>query len=219
MILSTNHLTFITIIFIFRPPSHPLPSIPPTPLPPLISLHSPPPFAISPLSPLSPIFHPPSPFYFSPIPPLTSLFSSSSSPSSSSSLSSPPSFINHDTSPLGLPFHSHGETWLGLVYGMKRWFLYPPGASQPISIERTHNPLRTVYQWFLEIYPQLQSLDQPPIHGELPVHQSANEGYRPLECVQMPGDIMYVPSGWNHLTLNIGELSIYQGANDGNKVC
>jgi hypothetical protein len=27
----------------------------------------------------------------------------------------------------GLPIHVHGETWLGLVYGAKRWFLYPPG--------------------------------------------------------------------------------------------
>ena len=34
--------------------------------------------------------------------------------------------------------------------------------------------------------------------------QSVSEGYRPLECVQRAGDIMYVPSGWNHLTMNIG---------------
>ena len=88
---------------------------------------------------------------------------------------------------------------------MKRWFIYPPGASQPISIERTNNPLRTVYDWFLEIYPLLQTLDQPPINGDLPVSQDSDGGYRPLECVQRPGDIMYVPSGWSHSTLNIGE--------------
>jgi len=27
----------------------------------------------------------------------------------------------------GLPFHVHGETWLGLVFGKKRWFLFAPG--------------------------------------------------------------------------------------------
>ena len=111
--------------------------------------------------------------------------------------------------PLGLPFHSHGETWLGLVYGMKRWFVYPPGASPPISIERTQNPLRTVYDWFHEIYPQLQTLDQPPVNGDIPVKQGVSEGYRPLECVQRAGDIMYVPSGWNHLTMNIGKYLPY----------
>ena len=108
----------------------------------------------------------------------------------------------------GLPFHCHGQTWLGLVYGMKRWFIYPPGASQPLSIERTSNPLRTVYDWFLEIYPRLQTLDQPPINGEIPVTQDPDEGYRPLECLQRPGDIMYVPSGWSHSTLNIGSFNI-----------
>lgn len=110
--------------------------------------------------------------------------------------------------PTGLPFHNHGETWLGLVYGAKRWFIYPPGASPPITMERTHNPFRTVYEWFHDIYPKLQTLDQPPINGDLPVKQSVSEGYRPLECVQRAGDIMYVPSGWNHLTMNIGTCQI-----------
>ena len=31
----------------------------------------------------------------------------------------------------GLPFHVHGETWLGLVFGKKRWFLFPPGHDAP----------------------------------------------------------------------------------------
>ena len=106
---------------------------------------------------------------------------------------------------LGLPFHHHGETWLGLVHGMKRWFLYPPGASAPQSIERTHNPLITVLDWFYTVYPKMGHLDPPPINGDIPVAQGrGHEGYRPLECVQMPGDIMYVPSGWSHQTLNIG---------------
>jgi histone arginine demethylase JMJD6 len=107
----------------------------------------------------------------------------------------------------GLPFHHHGESWLGLVYGMKRWFLYPPGASPPRSLERTHHPLGTVSDWFNEVYPKLTRLGQPPINGGLPVTQGPeHEGYRPLECVQMQGDVMYVPATWNHLTINIGKL-------------
>ena len=47
----------------------------------------------------------------------------------------------------GLPFHIHGETWLALIHGRKRWFVYPPGASAPLSVEQQFNPLRTVYDW------------------------------------------------------------------------
>ena len=28
---------------------------------------------------------------------------------------------------------------------------------------------------------------------------------QPVECVQGPGQVIYLPSGWKHLTLNIGE--------------
>ena len=89
---------------------------------------------------------------------------------------------------------------------MKRWFIYPPGASAPQSIERTYNPLETVLDWFSTVYPKMGTLDQPPVNGDLPVAQGKDHaGYRPLECVQMSGDIMYVPSGWSHQTLNLGD--------------
>lgn len=31
------------------------------------------------------------------------------------------------------------------------------------------------------------------------------EGYRPFECRQLAGDVLFVPSRWTHLTLNLGE--------------
>ena len=84
--------------------------------------------------------------------------------------------------------------------------MYPPGASPPASIERTYNPLYPVFDWFRSTYPQLKGLNQPPVNGDIPVPQeTGHKGYRPLECVQMPGDIMYVPSLWDHSTINIGE--------------
>jgi hypothetical protein len=30
-------------------------------------------------------------------------------------------------------------------------------------------------------------------------------GYRPLECRQFAGDVLFLPSRWTHLTVNIGE--------------
>jgi len=31
------------------------------------------------------------------------------------------------------------------------------------------------------------------------------KGFKPMECIQQPGDILYLPAGWSHLTMNIGE--------------
>ena len=50
----------------------------------------------------------------------------------------------------GLPFHMHGETWLSLIYGKKRWFIYPPGYSPPLATS-SFNPLRTVFNWVTEV--------------------------------------------------------------------
>ncbi|CAN0421773.1 unnamed protein product [Hapterophycus canaliculatus] len=36
------------------------------------------------------------------------------------------SILSLGASGAGLPFHSHGETWLGVAYGAKRWAVYPP---------------------------------------------------------------------------------------------
>ena len=130
----------------------------------------------------------------------------------------------------GLPFHLHGETWLGLVHGKKRWFVYPPGYAPPQSIERTYNPLKSVFNWYETYYKQLSLLDPPPLEsitkssisrsnsndfsnrGEDDVdsdskdqHKEEHSGHRPLECVQLPGDVIYLPKAWSHMTLNIGE--------------
>lgn len=62
----------------------------------------------------------------------------------------------------GLPFHVHGATWLGLVYGQKRWFLYPPGYNAPESVLQSFNPSRPVVDWLAEVYPLLAHYPKPP---------------------------------------------------------
>lgn len=44
-----------------------------------------------------------------------------------------------------------------------------------------------ISQWWLEIYPTLREEDKP------------------LECTQLPGETIMVPSGWWHCVLNIGD--------------
>jgi hypothetical protein len=46
----------------------------------------------------------------------------------------------------GLPWHTHGETWIASVYGRKAWFVYPPGAAG--SAQRGH-PLHDARTWLV----------------------------------------------------------------------
>ena len=78
--------------------------------------------------------------------------------------------------------------------------------------------MNTVLHWVDRVLPYLRIYPKPPLLSSVPgidsmatVNQhgeasnSVVEGYRPLECQQHPGDIMYLPARWTHLTINIGE--------------
>jgi hypothetical protein len=80
----------------------------------------------------------------------------------------------------GAPFHYHCSAVNTLVYGRKRWWLYPPAA--------------TFY-----------SKRHPAQH-----HATASEysggpvgGQPPLQCTQEAGDTLFVPPFWVHSTLNL----------------
>jgi len=109
----------------------------------------------------------------------------------------------------GLPLHSHGKTWIALIHGSKRWLAYPPGHNAPPALQQRFNPLKPVHAWLEEIYPELAGLPVAPVDG---VSSSASAGSgsgpvytRPVECLQRPGDIVYLPAGWVHMTVNVGE--------------
>ena len=97
----------------------------------------------------------------------------------------------------GLPFHSHGKTWLALLHGSKRWLVYPPGFNAPAEAQARFNPLKPVHAWLEDVYPSLRDL---PVAGS-----SSAAASRPIECIQRPGDIVYLPDGWAHMTVNVGE--------------
>ncbi|CAI2175225.1 18962_t:CDS:10 [Funneliformis geosporum] len=96
------------------------------------------------------------------------------------------------------------SAWNITIEGRKRWALYPPHIFPPgLSVSRTGiNNHQSLYNtdildnakdsatslfWFLEVYPQL-----PP-------------EMRPLEIIQEPGQIIFIPSGWWHMVLNIDD--------------
>ncbi|XP_051023174.1 jmjC domain-containing protein 8 isoform X1 [Acomys russatus] len=79
----------------------------------------------------------------------------------------------------GVPFHWHGPGFSEVIYGRKRWFLYPPEKTPEF------HPNKTTLAWLLEIYPSLAP------------------STRPLECTIQAGEVLYFPDRWWHATLNL----------------
>ncbi|NXT26159.1 JMJD8 protein, partial [Syrrhaptes paradoxus] len=79
----------------------------------------------------------------------------------------------------GVPFHWHGPGFSEVIFGRKRWFLYPPDKTPDF------HPNETTLAWLHRTYPAL-----PPAQ-------------RPLECTLRPGEVLYFPDRWWHATLNL----------------
>jgi len=90
----------------------------------------------------------------------------------------------------GLPFHEHEAAWLWLVHGRKQWFVLPPG-----SIPDGATRWKTTWQWLTGGRGNEGTLSLPSATGAL-------KGM--LQCMQEPGEVVFVPTLWQHATLNIG---------------
>ncbi|CAN6479936.1 unnamed protein product [Victoria cruziana] len=84
------------------------------------------------------------------------------------------------------------SAWNTLLSGRKRWALYPPGrvpSGVTVHVNEEDGDVNietpSSLQWWLEFYPLL------------PEHE------KPLECTQLPGETIFVPSGWWHCVLNL----------------
>lgn len=86
----------------------------------------------------------------------------------------------------GLPFHTHGETVLGLVAGMKQWLMMAPGDMTEDVLGGSFNVTRYM--------DRLLTADDGA--------QSWPKGM--IYCEQRAGDVLYVPFNWWHATKNVG---------------
>lgn len=84
------------------------------------------------------------------------------------------------------------SAWNTLLCGRKRWALYPPGrvpAGVIVHVNDEDGDVNietpTSLQWWLDVYPLLDDHDKP------------------IECTQLPGETIFVPSGWWHCVLNL----------------
>eukprot|EP01043_Picozoa_sp_COSAG02_P066047 COSAG02_NODE_10153_length_2007_cov_53.860063_1_plen_498_part_10 len=99
-------------------------------------------------------------------------------------------------------FHAHADSVVALLFGAKRWFLYPPGTTPR---PRWRDP-RGMQSW---VWQHSRGEGEPAAVG-------TESGSEMLECVQRPGEVLYVPEGWHHATLNYGEtLAVAQQARIG----
>ncbi|XP_048252971.1 uncharacterized protein LOC124133842 isoform X1 [Haliotis rufescens] len=83
----------------------------------------------------------------------------------------------------GVSFHNHADAWNAVIFGRKRWFLYNFDQNPPGGVTPGYGQL----DWFQNLYPNLTT-DQ-----------------KPTECIQEPGEILYVPEGVYHGTINLGD--------------
>lgn len=114
----------------------------------------------------------------------------------------------------GLPFHSHGKTWLSLVHGAKSWYLYPPGFDVPSERFPDYTSLEQVTEMRQNIEAKLALLPSPITFHQANYtwsYHSSSSGYKPLFCLQRAGEIMYLPDLWSHFTVNEGETIAYGG--------
>jgi hypothetical protein len=84
----------------------------------------------------------------------------------------------------GTQFHHHADGWNLQIYGKKRWLLYAPGELPALH----YPPLNIGVRWWIEQFlPKLTAEEQP------------------TSCVVAPNELIYIPDGWYHATINLGE--------------
>jgi hypothetical protein len=80
----------------------------------------------------------------------------------------------------GAPVHYHNTAWNALVYGAKKWIVYPPHSMIMSN--------RQIKEYFETDLPEFEA-----------------RGVHSLSCVQTAGDVMIIPEIWGHGVLNLQE--------------
>ena len=83
------------------------------------------------------------------------------------------------------------SAWNSLLFGEKIWLLFPPETpAELLQSTQSVSYCKEACDWIISMYPRTQCNSWP-------------QEYKPLLAFQFPGDVMFVPSGWWHLVLNV----------------
>lgn len=99
----------------------------------------------------------------------------------------------------GLTFHNHPEAWNIVIFGKKRWILWDHARWKDNTTlqDRTtrdwaHDDLHvTSAEWIRRLYPDADRQYEIRNHGH--------------DCIQHAGQMMFIPSKWMHMVVNIGD--------------
>lgn len=84
-----------------------------------------------------------------------------------------------------VPWHFHGEAFLTLLWGAKQWGVLPLGS---LTAEVRGNWFTPPGEWHEKVWPNIQDPETKAVSAP---------------CVQVPGETMYVPPSYHHLTRNL----------------
>mmetsp|Transcript_60976 Transcript_60976/g.114972 ORF Transcript_60976/g.114972 Transcript_60976/m.114972 type:complete len:313 (+) Transcript_60976:101-1039(+) len=109
----------------------------------------------------------------------------------------------------GLPFHWHGAAFFEVTQGQKRWFFAPPhydfsDAWGMSSLSWLHSLWgRTSVSFHRDAEKVQRALLDGESSSSVPLPQGV------WTCTQGPGEVLYIPAGWWHATLNVGETVFF----------
>lgn len=104
----------------------------------------------------------------------------------------------------GTPMHWHSSVFAHLLHGSKRWFLFPPDNGSSIRREQAEGTVKE-----LLVTPELSAIQWVSSIYKRSFDRLTDAGM--IECVAVPGDILYIPDEWLHATLNM-EPSVFMSA-------
>lgn len=98
----------------------------------------------------------------------------------------------------GAAFHQDPNAtaaWNAVISGRKKWIMYPPSVRPPGVHPNGDVDATSVVDWFMRYYVQIQQQNIDP--------SSVASRNRPWECVQEPGEMVFIPHRWWHMALNL----------------